>query len=105
VTDKQKAEDMARAVNDALALKISEYPDRFGGFASLAVHACDKAAKELERCIKTLGFKGVMWNGYCQVDRDDNLVYLDEHRCSPLWAAMQDLDVPLYLHPRTCISS
>jgi len=53
VTDKQKAEDMARAVNDALAEKISEHPDRFGGFAQLALHNGDKAAKELERCVKT----------------------------------------------------
>ena len=60
VTDKQKAEDMARAVNDALAEKISEHPDRFGGFASLAIHDPDKAAKELERCVKKLGFKGVL---------------------------------------------
>jgi predicted TIM-barrel fold metal-dependent hydrolase len=71
VTDKKKAEDTARAVNDALAEKISEHPDRFGGFASLAVHDGDKAAKELERCIKKLGFKGVLFNGYSQVDRDD----------------------------------
>lgn len=101
VTDKKKAEDMARAVNDALAEKISEHPDRFGGFAQLAVYDGDKAAKELERCVKKLGFHGVLFNGYSQVDREDNLVYLDEDRCAPIWAAMQDLDVPLYLHPRT----
>jgi predicted TIM-barrel fold metal-dependent hydrolase len=92
---------MSRAVNDALAEKISEHPTRFGGFASLAVHNGDEAAKELERCVKTLGFKGVLFNGYSQVDGDDNLVYLDEDRCAPIWAARQDLDVPLYLHPRT----
>jgi gamma-resorcylate decarboxylase len=101
MTDKQKAEDTARAVNDALAEKISEHPDRFGGFASLAIHDPDKAAKELERCVKKLGFKGVMVNGYYQVDREDNLVYLDDERCEPIWAALQELDVPVYLHPRT----
>jgi predicted TIM-barrel fold metal-dependent hydrolase len=34
VTDKREAEDMARAVNGALAEKISEHPTRLGGFAA-----------------------------------------------------------------------
>ena len=100
VTDARKAHDMALAVNDALAEKIARHPDRYAGMATLAAHNPEASARELERCVKTLGFKGVMWNGFSQIDAEENLVYLDEDRCGPIWEAAQALDVPIYLHPR-----
>lgn len=42
-------------------------------------------AAELERCITKLGFQGVLFNGYAQQGRDDNLVYLDHPSYTPLW--------------------
>jgi len=99
-TDARHAQDLARACNDALAEKISQRPDRYGGFACLAIHDPEVAVKELERCVTELGFKGVLFNGFSQVDLDDNLMYLDEDRCTPIWEALEALDVPLYLQPR-----
>ena len=49
VTDAKQAQDMARAVNDALAEVIAANPTRFAGMASLAAHDPDAAARELER--------------------------------------------------------
>jgi predicted TIM-barrel fold metal-dependent hydrolase len=67
--------------------------------ATLALQDPDEAVRELERCVTKLGFKGVMVNGYTQVESPDNLVYLDDARMTPLWEALTALDVPLYLHP------
>jgi hypothetical protein len=47
----------------------------------------DQAARELERCVTKLGFKGVMVSGYTEVESPDNLVYLDDWRMTPLWEA------------------
>jgi 2,3-dihydroxybenzoate decarboxylase len=68
--------------------------------ASLALHDADQAARELERCVTKLGFKGVMVSGYSQIGTPDNLLYLDDARMTPLWEALTALDVPLYIHPR-----
>jgi predicted TIM-barrel fold metal-dependent hydrolase len=100
ITDRRKAQDTARAVNDSLAERVRAHPDRYDGMACLSLHDPEQAAKELERCVTKLGFKGVMVNGYSQVDTDDNLLYLDDERLTPLWEALTALDVPLYLHPR-----
>ena len=101
IADKAKAESAARTVNDFLAERVDEHPDRYAGMASLAFHDPNQAAKELERCVTKLGFKGVMVNGYSQIDTPDNLLYLDDERTTPLWEALTALDVPLYVHPRS----
>jgi predicted TIM-barrel fold metal-dependent hydrolase len=77
---------VAREVNDELAAAVKAHPDRLAGFATLAT-------KELERCIQTLGFRGVMVNG--TVDGR----FLDEARFLPFFEAAAALEVPVYLHP------
>ena len=100
ITDRAEAQRMARTVNDYLAERVKVHPDRYAGMASLAFHDANEAARELERCVTKLGFKGVMVNGYSQVDTADNLVYLDDERMTPLWEALIALGIPLYIHPR-----
>lgn len=94
-----RATKAAREINDALAEYIARNPKRFAGFASLAMQSPKNAATELERCIKTLDFKGVMINGYSNINGD--IAYLDEDAFIPFWDAVADFDVPVYLHPRT----
>ena len=100
ILDPAEAHDAATAANDFLAAQIGLHPDRFGGFASVAMHDPEKGAAELERCVNHLGFKGVLFNGYAQQLTEDNLVYLDDERYTPLWEAVTALDVPVYIHPR-----
>ena len=52
-----------------------------------------EAVKELERCVKELGFKG--WHTHSNFGDS----YLDEKRYWPLLAKAEELDVPVYLHP------
>ena len=68
ITDQAEAQNTARIVNDFLAEQMRAHPGRYFGMATLALHDADQAARELERCVTKLGFKGVMVNGYTQVD-------------------------------------
>ena len=42
-------------------------PDRFQAFAALPMQDPDLAIAELERCIKALGFRGALVNGFSQI--------------------------------------
>ena len=91
--DTATATRLAAEANDALAVEIANRPDRYAGFAHLAMQDPRRAADELERCVRDLGFCGAMIN-------DHTLgVYLDDERNDVFWERLQDLDVPLYLHP------
>jgi predicted TIM-barrel fold metal-dependent hydrolase len=100
VPDRRKAVDVARRGNDALAAGIARHPDRYAGFAAVAMQDPDAAAAELTRCVRELGFKGVMVNGFSQVGDADTIVYSDDPRYGAFWATVADLGVPFYLHPR-----
>lgn len=84
---------LAPKVNDWLANKIAVYPNRLKGFAQLPLQDPKAAVKELERCIKDLGFLGTLVNGQTH-DK-----YLDDESYYPFWEKIQELDVPVYLHP------
>jgi len=84
---------VARDANDLLADAVKKHPKRFGGFASLPIAAPDKAAEELERCIRQLGFKGALINGHTRGR------YLDDAFFSPILERAAALNAPIYLHP------
>jgi 2,3-dihydroxybenzoate decarboxylase len=92
-TDAAIATRLAAEANDALAEVIRNRPDRYGGFAHLAMQDPSAAADELERCVRALGFSGAMINGHT------NGIYLDDVRNDVFWERLQELGVPLYLHP------
>jgi predicted TIM-barrel fold metal-dependent hydrolase len=83
----------ARDANDYLAAVIKRQPGRFAGFASLPIQAPDEAAKELERSVRQLGFKGTNINGHTRGR------YLDDPFFAPILASADALGVPIYLHP------
>jgi gamma-resorcylate decarboxylase len=96
----REAADCARCANDVLAAEVAKRPDRFVGLAALAMQDPELAARELERCVKVLGFKGALVNGFSQVGALDTTVYYDLPQYRPFWAVVESLGVPLYLHPR-----
>lgn len=104
ITDAGVAQDAARQVNDALAQQVAAHPDRFKGFASLSFHDIKEAVRELERCVTQLEFKGVLVNGYSQIGSTEDIAYLDEEHFLPFWEKVSDLNVPVYLHPRTSLN-
>ena len=100
IPDVKRAVDIARISNDYLAAEIAKRPDRFAGLAAVPLQDPEAAAQELTRCVKELGFKGALVNGYSQVGSPDNAVYYDIPQYRPFWATVEALDVPFYLHPR-----
>ena len=91
--DAHKATLAAKLTNDFLASNIKRHPERFRGFACIALQEPNSAAAELERCINELGFVGVLLNGHTRGH------YLDEPAYDIFWKTLVKLDVPLYLHP------
>lgn len=98
IADAVEAVETARRVNDFLAAEVAESKGRFAGFATIALQDVDAAVAELRRAVTELGLRGVMVNGYTNLGADR--LYLDEDRFDPFWAALAELNVPLYLHPR-----
>jgi 2,3-dihydroxybenzoate decarboxylase len=91
--DARRATAKAAEANDFLSGKVAKRPDRFQGFAQIALQDPAGAARELERCVKQLGFKGAMINGQTLGH------YLDERQFDPFWAKAEELQTWIYLHP------
>lgn len=91
--DTAAAVSKAREANDFLAAEIQKRPDRYSGFAHIALQDPQAAAAELERCVRDLKFHGAMINGH------SNGVYLDDRAFDPFWERAEALDTLVYLHP------
>ena len=84
---------MARDYNNALAKACAEHPTRYRGFAHLPMLSPEAGADELERCVKDLGFHGVLVNGATEGR------FLDDPMFEPILARAEALDLPIYIHP------
>jgi 2,3-dihydroxybenzoate decarboxylase len=91
--DRKVAVRMAVQANDHLAKELQKRPDRYAGFGHLAMQDANAAADELERCMRELGFRGVMINGHT------NGQYLDDGALTPFWERAAALRAPVYIHP------
>jgi 2,3-dihydroxybenzoate decarboxylase len=105
IASPQKANEIAMRANDFLAEQVAKRPTRFQAFAALPLQDADMATKELERCVKQLGFKGALVNGFSQVNTPENCVYYDAPQFAGFWSVVEHLDVPFYLHPRNPIAA
>jgi gamma-resorcylate decarboxylase len=100
IPDVTRAIAVAREANDHLAAEVARSPDRFRGFAALAMQDPEEAARELTRCVKELGFVGALVNGFSQMGEARSALYYDLPQYRPFWKTVAALDVPFYLHPR-----
>jgi 2,3-dihydroxybenzoate decarboxylase len=100
IADPKRADEVARKSNDVLAEAVRKQPDRFQAFAALPLQDPDLAIEELRRCVKELGFKGALVNGFSQGTDPDTALYYDLPQYWPFWEEVERLDVPFYLHPR-----
>jgi predicted TIM-barrel fold metal-dependent hydrolase len=100
VPDISKAIELSRRANDFLAENVAKNPKRLKGFAALPLQDPQAAVQELTRCVKDLGFSGALVNGFSQISNAESAVFYDLPQYRAFWAAVQELDVPFYLHPR-----
>ncbi len=91
--DVATARRRAREANDFLAGVIDKRPDRYSGFAHLAMQDPHAAVDELERSMRELKFCGAMINGHT------NGQYLDHPSLQPFWERAAALGATIYIHP------
>jgi predicted TIM-barrel fold metal-dependent hydrolase len=95
VPDTALLSEIFRNYNDWLAEFSAGEPKRLKGIAMINVDDVQEGVKELERCAK-MGLAGGMITVYPPEGKGyDNPMY------EPLWAAAQDLDIPLGMHIAT----
>jgi aminocarboxymuconate-semialdehyde decarboxylase len=83
----------AQIVNDGIAEYAARKPDRFVALGTVPMPDGNEAAKELERCIKTLGFKGV------QILTNVAGNELSDPAYAPFWKKAEELGALVLLHP------
>jgi aminocarboxymuconate-semialdehyde decarboxylase len=87
--------EISRMVNDRLAEIVATWPERFVGLGTVPLQNADMAVAELERCVKTLGLRGVEINPNVNgLDLTDPMLKLDK-----FFAKVQELGVVLFMHP------
>ena len=92
--DGQDAVWLARAMNDHFAAVCRQHPDRLKGMASLPLTAgLSEALKELDRATQELGMVGVILGSHV------GGTSLAEPAFEPLFARLDHLRLPVFLHP------
>jgi aminocarboxymuconate-semialdehyde decarboxylase len=84
---------LSAAFNDGLVQAYERYPDRLVGLAMLPVHHADEALAELARVRQSPAIKGI-YMGTAIGDMD-----LADERLLPVFEAIEDAGLPIFLHP------
>jgi len=79
--------------NDAIAAAVAQYPKRLAGLGVVPMQDVDLAVKELERAVRDLRMPGV------EIGTNIQGVYLGDASLRPFWAAVDDLDAFVLVHP------
>jgi len=89
----ESARQAARIMNDHLADVAAGHPDRFVTLATLPMQNTEMAVVELKRCVKDLGMRGA------EISTNVNGEELSSPRLAPFFAAAEELDILIFIHP------
>ena len=84
---------LSRLINDDLAARVKERPDRFVALGTVPMQDPELAVQELTRCMKELGMAGV------EIGSRVNKWNLDEPALEPFWTAAEELGAAVFVHP------
>jgi aminocarboxymuconate-semialdehyde decarboxylase len=84
----------SRKLNDGIARMVKEMPSRFVGIADVPLEDPAAAVAELDRAVNKLGIRGV------QILANVNGRDLDSPELMPFYQEVQNLDIPIFIHPR-----
>ncbi|MGC1465524.1 MAG: amidohydrolase family protein [Pseudolabrys sp.] len=85
---------LARIANDSMAELCRKHPERFPAFAAaVCLTDVEGSVAEARRAVKDLGAGGVLI--YTNIAGQP----LDDPKFEPIFAAMAELDLPIWLHP------
>ncbi len=85
---------IAGALNDGVAAMVRDHPDRFIGMGTVPMQDGALAAREVERAVTTLGLRAI------EVCTHVNGMDLDHPNFFPVFAAVERLNVPVFIHPQ-----
>ena len=85
--------DVARLANDEVRRVADDHPDRFIPTGTLPF-LTGEYVDEARRCVEELGFGGL------QVFSNVEGKLLDHEDFAPFWETVDDLDVPVWIHPQ-----
>ena len=83
----------AAMINDGVAEFVAKHPDRFIPTGTVPMQDGAEAAKELERCMKKLNFKGV------EILTNVAGRELSDPAFAPFWAKAEELGALIIIHP------
>ena len=83
----------ARVVNDGIAAAVARHPDRLVGMGTVPLQAPELAVLEMRRCVNELGLRGI------EISSNVAGRELAEPQFRPFFAAAEELDVLLFMHP------
>src|SRR5437868_3794748 len=82
---------LTQRMNDIIAGWVARWPKRFVGTVTLPTQDIDLSVQELERGVKQLGHKAVL------LPTNVNGAYLGDPKFRPLWQAIRDFDMPVFI--------
>ena len=98
-TDPAQSLELCQKINNAFAETVQQYPDRFVALANLPMQDPEMAARELERSVRELGLRGA------EICSNINGKNLDDKSFVPFYTKLQQLDVPVFIHPSNVLGA
>src|SRR5215207_8133105 len=93
-----EAAEAARVLNEEKARAQQQHPDRYIGLATLPLQDVERALEELEHAVVGLGLRGVCFPSNIQGSP------ITSPELMPLYERIEELGVPLFLHPTASIA-
>ena len=92
-TETSAASELSRMVNEFTAKEVRRRPDQWVGLATVPLQDVDLAVRELSHAVQNLGLRGVVMGS------NVNGRGFDEEVFQPFFAKVEELDVPIFIHP------
>lgn len=88
------ARRITRVQDEGVAEWCDRHPDRFVGLSTVALQHPELAAEQLEYAVRELGLRGASIGGHVNGEVPST------SRFDPFWAKLEELDVPVFMHPQ-----
>lgn len=85
--------ELARTINNGIAEAVASAPGRLVGMGTVPLQDCAMAVAEMRRCVNELGLRGI------EIGTSVSGRELADPSLRPFFAAAEELDILLFIHP------